>query len=111
MTPSFVDQVYAYVSRIPAGRVMTYQAVARAVGRPRAARAVGNAMKCNTRPFYRVIAKGVQLQREGVPCHRVIRADGSLGGYNGGLDIKIRLLEREGVVIRNGRVAAEHVQQ
>jgi O-6-methylguanine DNA methyltransferase len=67
---------------IPAGAVRSYQDVARAIGSPRATRAVARA--CASNPVALVI-----------PCHRVVRADGGLGGYRWGLDRKRALLERE----------------
>ena len=83
--------------QIPRGRVMTYGGLAAKVGVPGGARAVGNVMAGN--PFPLVI-----------PCHRVIRSDGSLGGFGGGLPMKRALLEREGVVFdRNGRVLPEYI--
>jgi methylated-DNA-[protein]-cysteine S-methyltransferase len=70
--------------QIPQGRVMTYGGLAAKAGVPGGARAVGNVMAGN--PFPLVI-----------PCHRVIRSDGSLGGFGGGLPMKRALLEKEGV--------------
>ncbi len=70
---------------IPAGRVRTYGWVARKIGHPNAARAVGNALKKN--PLAPM-----------VPCHRVISSNG-IGGYSGGLEKKRRLLEKEGVYL------------
>lgn len=81
--------------QIPQGRVMTYGGLAAKVGVPGGARAVGNVMAGN--PFPLVI-----------PCHRVIRSDGSLGGFGGGLKMKRALLEREGVAFDGrGRVRPE----
>lgn len=83
---SFRQRVYAAVAKIPLGSVLTYGAVARRAGRPGAARAVGTAMKENHDP-------------KRVPCHRVVRADGSLGGYAfGGTRAKAEKLKAEGVV-------------
>ena len=82
----FTQQVKTIVANIPKGQVMTYQAVAAAAGRPAAARAVANIMASNYDP--------------GVPCHRVIRSDGRLGGYNrGGTTAKAKLLQSEGVIL------------
>jgi methylated-DNA-[protein]-cysteine S-methyltransferase len=78
----FRRKVYQEVSRIPAGGTMSYGEVARRVGHPGAARAVGTAMATN--PFAPI-----------VPCHRVVRSDGSLGGYGGGLPLKERMLANE----------------
>lgn len=77
--------------RIPRGKVATYADLARVVGRPRAARAVGNA--CNANPHAPV-----------VPCHRVVRADGSIGGYAKGTKKKIARLTREGVAVVRGKI-------
>ena len=83
--------------RIPRGRVMTYGGLATKVGVPGGARAVGNVMAGN--PFPLVI-----------PCHRVIRSDGSLGGFGGGLPMKRALLEMEGVAFdMNDRVLPEYI--
>jgi len=79
----FQRAVYRTISRIPRGQTRTYQWVARQVGRPAAARAVGNALHRNP-------------CAPQVPCHRIVRNDGSLGGYAGGLKKKAALLKREG---------------
>lgn len=68
----------------------TYGQIARTLGKPRAARAVGNALNKNI--------------FSDVPCHRVVRADGSVGGYVWGTGEKINALRREGIYIENGRV-------
>lgn len=83
---SFAEKVRAVVKTIPKGSVMTYKDVAAAAGNPRAARAVANTMAKNF--------------DETVPCHRVIRSDGTVGGYNrGGHTVKKQLLLNEGAVI------------
>ena len=89
----FTDSVYAMTSRIPMGRVTTYGAIAKAIGFPGAARAVGQALGANSNPIV-------------VPCHRVVRSDGLLGGYSGGegLRTKEKLLAREGVQVADGKV-------
>ncbi|MEK7462524.1 MAG: MGMT family protein [Patescibacteria group bacterium] len=79
----FQDKVRAVVREIPKGQVLTYKQVAYAAGKPGAARAVANTMANN--------------YDETVPCHRVIRSDGKLGGYNrGGLAKKRSMLIAEG---------------
>lgn len=88
MTP-FERRVLTIVSRIPAGRVTTYGDVARLAGRPGAARAVGN------------ILRGAA--RGGLPYHRVIAANGKLGGYSH-LSLKRSLLAAEGLTVAPGRV-------
>ena len=92
MTP-FRQAVLAACSRIPRGRVATYAALAAAIGNPGAARAVGNALNGNP-------------CAPRVPCHRVVKSDGSVGGYAGGARRKIALLRAEGVAVRSGRTAA-----
>lgn len=82
---SFADRVRAVVKMIPRGKMMSYGEVAAAVGAPGAARAVGTIMKENYDPT--------------VPCHRVIRSDGTLGEYNrGGAKKKYQLLKKEGAI-------------
>ena len=82
----FERKVYAAVRRIPKGQTRTYAWVARQIGKPRAARAVGNAL--NRNPY-----------APRVPCHRVVRSDGSLGGYAKGPVRKRTLLRKEGARI------------
>lgn len=84
LTP-FARSVYHVVATIPRGSVMTYVQVARAIGKPKATRAVGNAL--NRNPF-----------APEVPCHRVICADGSLGGFASGPVKKKALLRNEGAL-------------
>jgi len=78
---TFKEKVLKIVSQIPAGRVLTYQQVASKAGRPKAYRAVGNILSRNYNPH--------------IPCHRVIRSDGKLGGYNRGVRRKKQLLRIE----------------
>ena len=88
----FQRKVLRQEFRIPRGRVMSYGGLAARIGHPRAARAVGTALARNPFPLI-------------IPCHRTVQADGSLGGFGGGLKMKRALLEMEGVVFdRNGRV-------
>ena len=84
----FQLKVWAYLRKIPRGKVKTYSQVAKAIGKPLAVRAVANAIGKN--PY-----------APKIPCHRVIRSDGSLGGYsgNGGIKKKLRLLRSEKVDI------------
>ncbi|SRR5579885_42165 len=72
---------------VPAGAVITYHALAAAVGEPDAQRAIGNTMASNPIPIF-------------VPCHRVIKSDGTIGNYGGGVDRKIVLLRNEGFVVK-----------
>jgi len=83
---SFSEKVYAVVAKIPKGQVMTYAGVARKIGSPGASRAVGTAL-----------SKNYDLN---IPCHRVIRSDGTLGQYNrGGTAAKRAILKKEGAIL------------
>lgn len=77
----FREQVLRVVSHIPSGSTMTYKEVATQAGNKNAARAVGAILRTNYNPA--------------VPCHRVVRSDGSLGGYNRGIEEKKKILQRE----------------
>ncbi|MFA7244142.1 MAG: MGMT family protein [Patescibacteria group bacterium] len=85
MSCSFKDRVFAVVAKIPCGDTLSYKEVAERAGNPNAYRAVGNILHKN--------------HDKNIPCHRVIRADGSVGGYNKGLSLKKIILEKE----RNSR--------
>lgn len=95
LCPPFQRAVLRAAARIPRGKVTTYGELAANLGRPGAARAVGNALAANPFPLI-------------VPCHRVIRSDGTIGGFTGGEDLKRRLLELEGIAFdRAGRLMVE----
>lgn len=81
----FQQKVYDAVKKIPRGRVSTYKAIARAIGEPNSARAVGNALNKN--------------RSLSIPCHRVVCSNGKIGGYNKGRSKKIWLLKNEGVAM------------
>jgi len=81
---AFEKAVYCAVLGIPEGEARSYIWVARSIGRPRAARAVGNAL--NKNPYIRV-----------VPCHRVVKSDGTIGGFSRGVAEKKKLLRAEGI--------------
>ncbi len=92
LCPPFQHRALLAEYGIPRGRVSTYSRIAAHLGVPGGARAVGNALATNPFPIV-------------IPCHRAIRSDGTLGGYQGGLAMKQMLLEQEGVEIDNrGRV-------
>ena len=84
----FQLKVWKYLKNIPKGTVKTYKQVAIAIKRPKSARAVANA--CGKNPY-----------APKIPCHRVIRSDGGLGGYSGrgGIKTKLRLLRSEKIDI------------
>jgi methylated-DNA-[protein]-cysteine S-methyltransferase len=89
---AFQQSVLRAEHQIPRGSVSTYQLIAGCLGKPNGARAVGNALAKNPFPLI-------------VPCHRAIRSDRHLGGYQGGLDMKRALLKKEGIVFdASGRV-------
>ena len=78
----FQQSIWQALQRIPSGKTSTYALIAEAIGRPKAVRAVGTAIGANPIAFL-------------IPCHRVIRTDGTLGGYRWGLECKKRILEWE----------------
>ena len=82
LASGFRSMVLGYLTGIPYGRTQSYAEVAAGSGHPGAVRAVGSACAANPLPLV-------------IPCHRVVRSDGSLGGYLGGLEIKKALLELE----------------
>ncbi len=84
----FQTRVWSATAAIPFGTTVTYGELAEMAGKPRAARAVGTAMKRNPLPIL-------------IPCHRVIAANGKLGGFGGGLEMKRWLLRHEGVEIKD----------
>ena len=84
----FQLKVWKYLKKIPKGQVRTYFEVAKAINKPKSVRAVANAIGKN--PY-----------APNIPCHRVIRSDGSLGGYSGkgGINTKRKLLKSEGILL------------
>lgn len=83
----FQIKVWKAISNIPKGKFLTYKELAKTIGKPKAARAIANACGKNPYPIK-------------IPCHRVIRSDGNIGGYSGkgGVNSKIILLKKEGVL-------------
>lgn len=82
---TFTEKVYEVVRKIPKGKVLTYKEVARCVGNIKAVRAVGNILNKNF--------------DTSIPCHRVIRSDGKIGGYNRGTLNKKKILKSEGFLV------------
>lgn len=81
----FTLKVHAIVRKIPKGKTLTYKQVAKMAGKPGASRAVGT-----------ILSKNYNL---GIPCHRVVRSDGKMGGYNrGGIQAKEKILQKEGAL-------------
>lgn len=82
----FSNEVFEVVKKIPKGKVLSYRKIAEKAGNYRAWRAVGNILNKN--------------KNSEVPCHRVIRSNGKIGGYNKGEKQKIALLRKEGIIIK-----------
>lgn len=78
------EKIHKVVKKIPKGSVLTYKQVAIKIGHPKACRAVGNILGKNVDPL--------------VPCHRVIRSDGKIGGYRDGHEFKVKRLRDEGYI-------------
>ncbi|MFY9492983.1 MAG: MGMT family protein [Minisyncoccia bacterium] len=92
----FKDKVYKTTQKIPKGKVATYKSIAVAIGSPRASRGVANALARNFDPK--------------IPCHRVVRSDGTLGGYNrDGAAKKTKLLRAEGVLVLKNKVSKQSI--
>ena len=86
---SLQEKVFALLKKIPKGRVTSYKEMARKLGT--SPRAVGKALSANPHPIK-------------IPCHRVVHADGRIGGYKLGVKKKISLLKEEGINIKSGRI-------
>lgn len=95
MKMGFKDRVLDLTSKIPEGKVTTYKKLAQGLGKPKAYRAVGNALAKNPDPIE-------------IPCHRVVKSDGKVGNYTGGgSEKKTKLLRQEGVEIEDGKIDLE----
>ena len=88
---SFNSRCYEILRKVSRGKVITYKALARSLGNPRAARAVGNAL--NKNPY-----------APKVPCHRVVKSNGEVGGFASGTKKKIEMLKKEGVDVKDGKI-------
>ncbi len=91
LIPKFYQKCYNIARKIPKGKVTTYKEIAKALKNPKASRAVGNAM--NKNPF-----------APKVPCHRVIKSNGQIGGFASSTKNKIKLLKKEGIIIKNNKI-------
>jgi methylated-DNA-[protein]-cysteine S-methyltransferase len=85
--PPFYKKALLEVAKIPYGKTVSYQEIARRAGNAKASRAAGSANANNPIAIF-------------IPCHRILASDGTLGGYGGGLDKKMILLEHEGLDVR-----------
>lgn len=82
---TFTEKIYDTVKKIPKGKTLTYKAVAKKIGHPNSSRAVGTVLSKN--------------YDKSIPCHRVVRSDGKMGGYNrGGIKAKEEILKKEGAL-------------
>lgn len=95
---SFNERCYSLLRKVPKGKVTTYKLLAEALG-TKAYRAVGNAM--NRNPFGILNCKGSNM----APCHRVVDSNGHLHGFAHGLKKKAELLGKEGIKIKNNKIA------
>ena len=84
-------KIYKKLLEVPKGKITTYGELAKAVGLKNGQRAVGKIMSKNPYPVI-------------IPCHRVVKSDGKVGGYAYGEEIKSDMLTREGIVIKNGKI-------
>ena len=87
----FQSECYEALKKVPKGKVITYAGLARMVGRPKAHRAVVSAM--NKNPY-----------APQVPCHRVVKSNGDLGGFATDIKVKIKRLQKEGVVVSDNKI-------
>ena len=88
---SFEKKIYKKLLEVPEGKITTYGELAKAVGFRNGQRAVGKIMNKNPYPVI-------------IPCHRVVKSDGTVGGYAFGEQIKINMLKKEGIKIQNGKI-------
>jgi len=91
---NFYEKCYEVLKKVPKGKVTTYKNIAKAL-HSKAYRAVGMAMNKNPSSF---------LDGGKIPCHRVIKSDGSVGKFAKGTHKKIKMLEAEGIEIKNGKI-------
>ena len=85
------QKIYKKLLEVPKGKVTTYGELAKSIGFTNGQRVVGRIMNQNPYPVI-------------IPCHRVVRSDGKVGGYDYGEEVKINMLEQEGIKIKNGKI-------
>jgi len=88
---NLAQRVYKKLLQVPDGKITTYGELAKAVGLKNGQRVIGRIMNKNPYPVI-------------VPCHRVVKSDGKVGGYLYGSDVKTNLLTQEGIEIKNGKI-------
>lgn len=91
----FKNKVFEIVKKIPKGKTLSYKEVAKLAGKPKAWRAVGNILNKN--------------KDSKIPCHRVIKSNGKIGGYIKGIKKKASLLKKEGMLIKNYKLIKNKV--
>ena len=84
-------EIYKKLLEVPEGKITTYGELAKAVGFTNGQRAIGKIMNKNPYPVI-------------IPCHRVVKSDGKVGGYAYGKEIKIKILKKEGIKIKDGKI-------
>ena len=94
---AFQERVYEILKKVPKGKVTTYKEIAKIL-RKKSYRAVGNALNKNPRPG---------ILKNQVPCHRVIKSNGEVGGFSSGTKNKIKLLKKEGIKIEKEKIDLE----
>jgi len=92
---SIEQKVYKKLTEVPQGKVTTYGELAKAVGLKNGQRVIGQIMKKNPYPAI-------------IPCHRVVKSDGNIGGYAYGDEVKTNMLRKEGIKIQNGKILDWH---
>lgn len=89
---SIDKKIYKKLLEVPEGKITTYGALAKAVGLHNGQRVIGNIMNNNPYPVI-------------IPCHRVVKSDGKVGGYAYGEKVKVNMLTKEGLEIKNGKIS------
>lgn len=105
---NFRGKVYRAVKKIPRGKVASYKQIAKLVDSKNAARAVGNALNYNPNPFLLNKNGRINTDKNLIPCHRIVRSDGRVGGYAWGTKNKIAILRKEGIKIINGKIGKKY---
>ena len=85
------EKIYEKLIQVPSGKITTYGELARSVGLQNGQRLIGQIMKKNPFPVI-------------IPCHRVVKSDGKIGGYSYGEKVKLKMLEKEGIKIKDGKI-------
>ena len=106
MVTDFQQKVYSLCKKVPKGRVTTYKEIGKAIGKKgQVYRAVGVALNKNPFSAWERMG-GLSCRRQDcfVPCHRVVKSDGTVGGFASGSEKKIRLLRKEGIEIKKNKI-------